>query len=225
MASPRIIQLRHVLSGKFPGLRLRLNDNPAGANDHPPPGLQQIGELLQNGRSRGGLHEITADAESAGSATLIRWIIHRAAAGRRIIGLVDGCDSFDATQMDGADLAQLLWVRCPDAARAMKAADLLLRDGNLPVVILDLKFNPGAQLRKIQPTTWYRFQRLVETTSAACLVLTPLPMVAPAETRLTLHGDFSLADLWRDPDELLRELRMDVARTHHFHQEAGQGIA
>jgi hypothetical protein len=212
MPPAKIIQLRQILLEKFPGLRLRLEENAAVAPDLPP-----IGDLLQNTGAKGALNEIVAGATSSGSATLVREMIHWAAARRQIIGLVDGCDCFDVTQVHGADLAQLLWVRCPDAVKALRAADLLLRDGNLPLVILDLKFNPEIQLRKIPATTWYRFQRLVETTAAVCLVLTPRPLVAPAKTRVTLHSHFSLADLERDSGELLRELKMDVDKAHHFH--------
>jgi len=102
---------------------------------------------------------------------------------------------------------------------------LLLRDGNLPLVILDLKFNPETQLRKIPATTWYRFQRLVETTSAVCLVLTPRPIVAPAKTRITLRARFSLADLERDSAPLLRELKMEVEKAHRYQTAAEEKIA
>ena len=50
-------------------------------------------------------------------------------------------------------LSRLLWVRCRGAAEAMKAADLILRDGNLPLVLLDLAGNPPAQFWDIPATT------------------------------------------------------------------------
>jgi len=43
----------------------------------------------------------------------------------------------------------------------VKATDLLLHDGNLPLVLLDLQFLPSRALRKIPPSTWHRFGRLV----------------------------------------------------------------
>jgi hypothetical protein len=57
-------------------------------------------------------------------------------------------------------LRQLLWMRCTKALEAVKAADLLLRDGNFPLVIVDLILNSPEELRKIPQTTWYRLQRL-----------------------------------------------------------------
>lgn len=220
MPPSQIIQLRQALLEKFPGLRLRLEERPAA--DWPKE--FHLEELLHNSGSKGALNEIVAPDKSAGSATLLREMIHWAAARRQIIGLIDGCNCFDVTRVPETDLAQVLWVRCPDAGKALRAADLLLRDGNLPLVILDLKFNPESQLRKIPATTWYRFQRLVETNFALCLVFTPRPMVAPARTRVTLHSDFSLADLERESGELLRDLKTDVDREHHIHA-AEQKIA
>ncbi len=224
MSPSKVIQLRQILSDKFPGLRMHLDESP-NANGDGPEALPQAGEFLQNRLSKGALNEIVAGAGNSGSATLIREMIHDAAGRHQIIALVDGCDSFDAAQMENADLAQLLWIRCPDAETALKAADMLLRDGNLPWMILDLKLNPEIQLRRIPPTTWYRFQRLVEMTSASCLVLTPRPMVAPAKTRITLQSNFVLADLERDAGELLRELKTDIAKTRHFHATTDQKIA
>lgn len=212
MPSPKVIQLRQALSEKFPGLRLHLREITGGAtadSAHSP----AIEELLGCGQTGGGLIEIVCREGEAGSASLMREMIRWSAARHRIIGLVDGADSFDVTGMAQADLAQLLWVRCATAETAMKAADLLLRDGNLNAVILDLKSNSAHQLRKIPATTWYRFQRLIEVTSTVCLVITPRPIVASASMRLTLRSNFSLADLWRDPADLLHEIRLEPAKT------------
>lgn len=196
----------------------------SAANDDRSGNLPHAGEFLQNRLCKGALNEIVAHAGSSGSATLIREVIHSAANRHQIIALVDGCDSFDVVQMEGADLAQLLWVRCPDAESALKAADVLLRDGNLPLMILDLKLNPEIQLRRIPATTWYRFQRLVETTCVSCLVFTPRAMVAPAKIRITLDSEFSLTDLERDAGELLRKMKLEVVKTQNS-SAASQKIA
>lgn len=219
MPSSKVIQLRQALSEKFPGLRLHLDDGSSAAKTPSPDVSSPIEELLQTHRAKGELDEIVAGETSAGSATLIRGIIHRAAERKQVIALVDGCDSFEATQMTSADLTQLLWVRCPDAEKALQAADLLLRDGNLPLVILDLKFNPESQLRKIPATIWYRFQRLVETNLTSCLIFTPRPMVAPAKMRFNLHSHFSLADLEREPSELLPALKLEPSEKQQFRGE------
>ena len=81
------------------------------------------------------------------------------------------------------------------AQEAVKAADLLLRDGNFPLVILDLVLNAPEELRKIPQTNWYRLQRLVEAAPAAFLVLTRASMISSAQLKLTLDNAWRLADL------------------------------
>ncbi|HWL50825.1 MAG TPA: hypothetical protein VNQ90_00215 [Chthoniobacteraceae bacterium] len=107
--------------------------------------------------------------------------------------LVDCGASFDP---DGAAqrLARLLWVRCHDLQTALKATDLLLRDGNLPLVVLDLQMHP--RLHTIPSTTWYRFARMLEPTSTVLVVFTAQATLgAAAGERLTLSSRWSLRAL------------------------------
>ena len=78
---------------------------------------------------------------------------------------------------------------------AVKAADLLLRDGNFPLVILDLVLNAAEELRKIPQTTWYRLQRLVEPVPTALLVLTRDRIVSSTQRKLVLENSWTLEDL------------------------------
>jgi len=109
-------------------------------------------------------------------------------------------------------LHQLLWVRCVQALEGVKAADLLLRDGNFPLVILDLILNPPQELRKIPQTTWYRLQRLVESMSTACLVLTRYEMVSSAQLKVVLENSWNLESL--EKPDAISQLRVVVKRSH-----------
>jgi len=95
----------------------------------------------------------------------------------------------------------------------VKAADLVLRDGNFPVVLLDLVLNPIAELQRIPAPTWYRFQRIVEESTATFVVLTPRAMIAPAAVRLTLRARFGLGAVETDQGKLTLELDFDVVET------------
>ena len=218
MPAANIIELRQLLAERFPGLRTRADELSAAKHAFWPTGVPQLDEPLRGGLARGGLTEIIAEQRGTGSALLMTALIHRALSENKFVAAIDGQDSLDVTQLSG-DLSRLLWVRCRSTAEALKAADLLLRDGNLPLVLLDLASNPAAQLRKIPATTWYRFQRLIEQTSAVCVVLAPGPMVAPAQVRIILRSRFSLKALEREPQELLRELKVEVAETRRFGDE------
>ena len=217
MPAARIIQLRELLSEKFPTLRTRLNDVPA-TDRLWPTGIAQLDDPRGGGFPKGAFTEIISREHHAGSATLLRAVLHHAASENQIIALVDGADSLDVTQLDEAALTRLLWVRCRSGDEALRAADVLLRDSNLSLLMLDLINVPDAHLRRISPTTWYRFQRLVEETATVCLVFTPRPMVSPAEARITIQSRFSLNALDVSDTDLLQSLRMEVSTTRQLRE-------
>jgi hypothetical protein len=86
-----------------------------------------------------------------------------------------------------------------------------LRDGNFPLVILDLVLNPPEELRKILPTSWYRLQRLVESAPTACLILTQQGMVGSAQLKLVLENVWTLESL---EETALAQLRIVAKRPH-----------
>ncbi len=212
MSAANIIQLRQLLKEKMPEVRLSLEELPSQRQNHWATGLARIDEPLHGGLPKGALTEIAAPHRSSGSALLLHTLMRKAADENQIVALVDGNDSFDVTDVEETILTRLLWVRCHSAEEALKAADLLLRDRNVPLVLLDLIANPLAQVRRVPATTWFRFQRIVEQSSTVCIVFTPQPMVSPARARITLPSTrFSLEVLDRESEELVSELKLEVS--------------
>jgi hypothetical protein len=212
MPAANVIQLRQLLREKMPELRLSLEELPSQRQHHWPTGLPQIDGPLHGGLPKGALTEIVATRRGAGSALLMKALLTQAAHKKEIVALVDGHDSFDVTAVEENLLARLLWVRCHSAEESLKAADLLLRDQNVPLVLLDLIANPVMQVRRIQASTWFRFQRIAEQGSTVCVVLTPQLMVSPAQARITLPSvKFSLETLEHEPEEVLAELKPEVS--------------
>ena len=205
MTAPRVIELNQILKEKFPGLRLGAGGLASAARAHRPTGWTRLDEALGGGLPVGALSEVVREQSSSGSATLLRWMLRE----NRFVGLIDGQDSFELGAMDEAALRRLLWVRCRSAEEAMKAADILLRDGNLPIVLLDLAANPPAALRAIPATTWHRFQRILEQTTTACVVFTPRAMIGPAAVRVTLTSRFSLDALEANAEVVLDKMAFE----------------
>jgi hypothetical protein len=206
MPVANISQLRELLREKFPGQAGQGLIQESRSPGLWPSRLEQIDDLLTGGFPKGSLTEIVCAHPGCGSASLMRWLLERTTQASRFSALIDGADSFDATQVNGTTLTRLLWIRCHSTAEAFKAADLLLRDGNVPFVMFDLVLNPKAELRRIPATTWYRFQRILEQTSTVCLVLTPWTMIAPARARLNLNSRFSLDTLDDEPETAAQKL-------------------
>jgi hypothetical protein len=161
---------------------------------------------------RRAITELISPGTSAGSASLIHALVHCAYRDNYFLALIDGRDSFDPPGLNNAWLQHLLWVRCSKASESVKAADLLLRDGNFPLVILDLVLNAPDELRKIPQTNWYRLQRLVEVLPTACLILTQSEMVSSAQLKLVLENWWDIQNF--ETEEALSRLRIGVKRLH-----------
>ena len=209
-ASGKIIDLRKLLAERFP-------HPPATAATHLVTGLSFLDESSGGGLPRGAITELMSPRKSAGSASLIHALVEAAHRDNYFLALIDGRDSFDPCGLNNTSLRHLLWVRCSKASEAIKAADLLLRDANFPLVIVDLVLNASEELRKIPQTNWYRLQRLVELAPTACLVFTPCQMVGSAQLKLVLESSWNLENLEHDP---ISQLRVRVQRSR-FRAEVG----
>jgi hypothetical protein len=203
--SGKIIDLRNLLAIRFP-------QAPMPVATRLVTGLAFFDQPIGGGLPKGAITELISPRGSAGSASLVHAFIHGAYRDQYFVALIDGRDSFDPCALPNSILCQLLWVRCTKALEAVKAADLLLRDGNFPLVILDLILNSPEELRKIPQTTWYRLQRLVESVLTACLVLTRYEMVSSAQLKLVLENSWNLQTL--EKQNAISQLRIVVKRSH-----------
>ena len=212
-ADSKILNLRNLLAERFPQV-------PAAPQARLATGIAAFDEATGGGLPKGAITELTSPQVSAGSALLIYALLQTAHEERRFLALIDGRDSFDPQPLGNARLRHLLWVRCRKALDAVKAADLLLRDGNFPLVILDLVLNPAEELRKIPQTSWYRLQRLVESVPTAFLVLTRRSMISSAQLKLELMNSWTLDDLQRD--DCLVRLKFQVQRIQRGREQIAE---
>ena len=204
-ASAKIIDLRNLLAERFPHPSSEI----AGRLTTRLPCLEKP---IGGGLPGGAITELISAGTSAGSASLIHALVHCAYRDNYFLALIDGRDSFDPCGLDNARLQYLLWVRCRKASEGMKAADLLLRDGNFPLVIVDLVMNAPDELGKIPQMNWYRLQRLVEVLPTACLVLTRYEMVSSAQLKLVFENFWDIQTF--ETEDALSRLRIVVKRSH-----------
>ncbi|CAN5544539.1 hypothetical protein BH20VER3_BH20VER3_17880 [soil metagenome] len=218
VATERIIDLRRLLAERFPQETLPPTDRLVT-------GLSCLDTVLEGGLTKGAITELTSGPGSAGSATLIAALLQRVGCAHSFLALIDGRDSFDPQSSPESALPHLFWVRCRVAGEAMQAADLLLRDGNFPLVILDLVLNPLSELRRIPSSHWYRLQRLVEPAPTAFLVLTPRSMVSSAQWKLVLENRWRLAQLEVPAEKLAGQMQMRLARAQPNKWRGDQALA
>jgi hypothetical protein len=164
------------------------------------------------GLPRPGLTEVVCSAPSCGSQLLLGQLLHVTRAQSLRVALVDRGDSFDPASWPAPVLEHLVWVRARSSPEAVSAADLLARDANLALVILDLRHTAFAELRRIAAREWYRLQRAVEPALTAALVLTPFSLVPSARLRLELGDSHSLSAHQQPRPELTIALAPEFLR-------------
>ena len=213
MSASKVVDLRKLLAARFP-------------HPSPPPTsvlptrVAVLDQIAGGGLPKSAIIELISPRASAGSTSLIHALLRSAQRDQHFVALIDGSDSFDPGSSENSALQHLLWIRCRKAFDAIKAADFLLRDGNFPLVIVDLVLNTPDELRKIPQTSWYRLQRLAEAVSSACLVINRQGMVSSAQLKIVLENSWTLADL--DKQNAISSLRFRVQRSHIKSEVAGQ---
>jgi len=175
-------------------------------------GLSFLDQIGGGGLPKSAITELIAPKRSTGSASLVHGLLRSAQRDQHFVALIDGSDSFDPGSSDNSALRHLLWVRCRKAFDAVKAADLLLRDGNFPLLIVDLVLNSIEELRHIPQTSWYRLQRLVEAAPTACLIINRQSLVSSAQLKIVLENSWTLADL--EKEHAITNLSFRVQRSH-----------
>ncbi len=204
MSAEKIVQ--------FEALRAKL------AEDFPTPRVEDGGRVPTGVASldgeMGGLRRgaVSEFAGSLGCGSLFLEAFFAAARGARCpVGLVDGGCSFEPGDWDAGLLRRVLWVMATEGRMALKAADLLLRDGNLPMLALDLQGLPEAEVRKIPVNAWHRFQRVAEETETVFVVVTRRPLVEGARVRMMAGSRWGLEALRMLRSELMTRMQVRVA--------------
>jgi hypothetical protein len=124
---------------------------------------------------QGGISEISPIGPASGAGLVLASLLEREPAPGSIpeLALIDGRDQFDPRSFAPHLCARMLWIRCLNPEQSLKAADLLLRDGNLPRVVLDLLGYSSREISAIRTEFWYRFKQKIESSASRFIVLTP----------------------------------------------------
>ena len=200
-----IADLRALLSARFQGAEPEWEAQPAGKTLLT--GISEWDAQTQGLR----LGEVAEICGGLGGAGLLMDALLDACAMRGWLGAwIDTGDTLEVADWEAQRLRRMLLVRCGEPLEALKAADLLLRDGNASWVVLDLQGVSQGALRRISNSHWHRFHRLVEQRDNALVVLTPSPMVEGARVRVAVGRAWTLDALERPRGTLQREVSAQV---------------
>ena len=153
-----------------------------------PTGIAQL-DALTAGLGRGAISELYGPPSSGRTSAMVS-ILAEATRQDEVCALVDGNDAFDpaSAAAAGVELSRLLWVRCHRLEQVLKATDLLLQGGGFGRVVMDLSDLPLAHIRSIPLASWFRFQRTIEKTPTALVVVSSESAVKSAAALVLRMG-------------------------------------
>lgn len=211
---PNVIAFRDLLRARFPEAHVLRQ-----APDSIETGIACLDEF---GLRAGCISEVVAQHPSAGAALLLVALLEgRTEAIRQPVALVDAADAFNPRGVSHETRERLLWLRCRDVEQAIKATDLLLRDGNMPRVLVDVAVCPAHSVRRVPSHAWHRLRMLAEKSGTVCCVFTAFPSVPCARSRLVLEQAHILEVLDRPCPDLVSQLRGRVVQRGAAFAEAG----
>ena len=178
------------------------------------PGVHPLltGQSLLKGLelAKGAITEVVASQSGAG--LLIACLLEREGAVTELTALVDGSDAFDPWSVSPAALEKLLWLRCRETMQAVKATDLLLRDGNIPLILLDLQMQATKAVQGLPASIWHRLRLLTEKSGCCLCALTPTRSVTCARSRVVLEPRFTLDDQHQERQIVANRLHLRLDR-------------
>lgn len=203
LPNPTIQQLRQQLRDQFP-----LAHRGAAIPEHAP----AITPVFPDAACfpKGGISEISPVGSASGMGLILASLLEQESAPGSIpeLALIDGRDQFDPRSFAPHLCARLLWVRCLSPEQSLKAADLLLRDGNLPRVVLDLLGYSSREIATIRAGAWHRLKQWIESSASTLIALTPRPMVPCTAARFGLRSRIDLEHLNQSRHDLIGQLQV-----------------
>ncbi len=204
---PTLSELRSLVAARFPAAARK-------PGRWVPTGVGGLDEALGGGLPTGKLTELVSETPSSGGQLVLSRLLVATRAARQRIALIDGADGFAPEAMPADALCHLVWVRARRLEEALAAADVLVRDGNYAVVVLDLRGIAERVLRRTPAPAWHRLHRAAESRPAAILVQTPFPLVPAVPWRLSLRAPQGLEQRRRSQETLAAALTIGIVRGH-----------
>lgn len=203
--SEKLHALRDLLARRFPDTTATAQGNRVAT------GLPAI-DSSTGGLPTGAITEIICSAPSGGGTLLLARLLEASRQQRLRVALVDGANTFDPQSFTQDALAHLVWVRCHTLFETMQVADLLARDANFGLLLIDVRGLPERELRREPSTSWYRLQRAAEQNGLPLVIETPFALVPSAMVRFVLDRSHPASAFECERPELTVQLALTVQR-------------
>jgi len=207
VSHPTITALRSLVDSRFPAAARKPGGGVAT-------GVAAVDDALGGGLPAGRLTELVSPVAGSGGQLVFTQLLVTTRRERQRVALVDAADGFAPETLPDDALRHLVWVRPGKLSETLAAADVLVRDGNYAVVVLDLRGVARRELGRIPKTQWHRLHRAAESRPTAVLVQTPEALVPAVPWRLVLETPSGWEARRSPREQLLAQLTVQCTRGH-----------
>jgi len=177
-------------------------------------GVPAIDGALGGGLPRGRVTELVSAVPGSGGELVFEALLESTRAARLRVALIDAADGFAPKNHRANLLRHLVWVRARSLPEALGCADVLVRDGNYAVMVLDVRGVPARVLRQQSSGVWHRLRLAAEQNPGAVLVQSAAGFFPAVPWRLVLRTSAHLGELRRTRAERAVALAVEVERGH-----------
>ena len=211
--SDKVVALRRLLDERHPAARPR---------EHRiiPTGVPHLDEVLGGGIRTGALTEFVSTCASTGSQTSLGSLLKLTRLARQRIAIVDAAGAFDIETLDNDLIAHVVWIRCQNLSECWRTADLVARDPNYAVTVVDVRGLPLRALLRTRDSIWVRLQRAVEQAETALLVQSHSSIAPNAAYRVEFCEPMPPQDLLSPRREITARISPLLQRRRMRQQEA-----
>lgn len=167
---------------------------------------------LGGGWAQGQLTELIAPEVSTGSGLVMAQLLARARQERRYVILLDVGQGFSMEGFSANDLETLLWVGCGSAKEAIKALDVVSRDENFFLFLIDLRDSEPSDWRSVRASQWYRVLGQLRQRESVALLFARQAVTAAAKQRLELKQRLSWESLEGEREVLKASIRFQQSQ-------------
>jgi hypothetical protein len=205
-----------VFAGIRNWMQQEMSTPPIALESTTPSGAATIDQALGGGYPAGRITEIVEPHPSRGVQSLIHHAIAHARRQPQYVALIDAPNHFDPQSESAIHLQCLLWVRPAKSTDIPQACDILIRDGNFPLLLLDLRCPQNHRPTRIHPNDWYRLQRVCEQSHVAFVCFTATSTIPCAHFRLQLSETLPMKLIEEPTCDALPLLNCDILKRRHW---------
>lgn len=215
-------QLKNLLQEKFPSAaRPEFGDNTKLA----PRKILSSGlpSLDKMGLPQGTLSEVYPSGPgSSGISLLLVNLLETQASSAIPLALIDLHGRCDFVTL-GSLCERLLWIHCEQPTTSLQVTELLVRDGNLPIILLDLtSLSLREQNQIAQPSHWHKLRQFSEASGTTLIVLTHRHCLPGSHHHFQLQTTLPLDAPNLPRQELYQHLTVATPSRPQFHPARNQ---